>query len=253
MAIPSSAQLRKENARFRAIPANERDLNDKNRRAIFATMKKCCKSIEVLTSRLEELGYPEPFIGDAYCTMDELTDRLEEEYPEVSESLEFSLVPLSLLAFWKVLEGVSFVDFEDFEHVDFWASHGVKGAEGYCDALHIESFDGYFIESMVEELGEHLSNDEDDPMLVISPDGFHKDNISGGLPYAIEIGPRWDPEVLGFHWSGSKKPESVDGDEVTFMEYLRATVLECAGFPGLLGDEKFEPIRLKLLDGLPLF
>jgi hypothetical protein len=39
----------------------------------------------------------------------------------------------------------------------------------------------------------------------------------------------------------------------TFVEYLRTSILECAGFPGFFGVPEFEPVRLELLDGLPYF
>lgn len=37
------------------------------------------------------------------------------------------------------------------------------------------------------------------------------------------------------------------------MAYLRTSILKCAGFPGLLGNKAFEPIRVRLIESLPVF
>ena len=93
----------------------------------------------------------------------------------------------------------------------------------------------------------------------LAPDGYHKDNISGGMPYGVRPGKVWLPTWEHFEWSGSRRPKSAWRPKSApsglpdFLGYLRTAVLECAGFPGLFGDDAFEPLRLQLLARVKAF
>jgi hypothetical protein len=89
-------------------------------------------------------------------------------------------------------------------------------------------------------------------VLTLAPDGYHKDNISGGA-YGVRLGSGWLAQWEDFAWGGPTRPESAPTDPCDFLGYLRTAILECAGFPGLLGVPGFEAIRQVLLRGLPRF
>jgi hypothetical protein len=89
--------------------------------------------------------------------------------------------------------------------------------------------------------------------LSLSPDGYHKGNISGGAPYEMQVGGVWLAPVENFAWSGALRPVSAPADPCDLAAYLRTARLECAGFPGLYGTPQFEPIREQLLRGVPIF
>lgn len=65
--------------------------------------------------------------------------------------------------------------------------------------------------------------------LTLSADDLHKDNISGGSPYSLEI----------------TKEQSIDGrflnepNDTTFIDYLRQ-VFNCCGFMGNPDNESFQ-------------
>ena len=80
----------------------------------------------------------------------------------------------------------------------------------------------------------------------------HKDDISGGDSYGVKDG-AWLPPLMNFEWSGRIRPLSATNSKVDLMAYLRTSILECAGFPGLLGNKAFEPIRVRLIESLPVF
>jgi hypothetical protein len=90
-------------------------------------------------------------------------------------------------------------------------------------------------------------------VLTLSPDGYHKDNISGGAPYGLAFESRWKPTWRYFEWSGEKQPVTAIANPPDFLSYLRSTILECAGFPALLGIPAFETLREDLLQGVPVF
>lgn len=76
--------------------------------------------------------------------------------------------------------------------------------------------------------------------LEIAPDFYPKDNVSGGMPYSIEITkyPSFDSELLFY----SKK--------IKFIEYLREC-FESGGFPGVtFKDPREKDIISKLKTGL---
>jgi hypothetical protein len=89
--------------------------------------------------------------------------------------------------------------------------------------------------------------------LSLSPDGFHKDNISGGAPYGVLAGSSWKPIWRNFEWWGRVRPVTALADAPDFLSYLRTTILECAGFPALLCVPGFDRVPETILQGVPLF
>lgn len=164
-------------------------------------------------------------------------------------------VPTVLVEFWRVVGALSLIDLGEYAHVAFWEDQGVKA--DYCDGVHIDGwvddFDDYLSDDHEEWLDGRQDNDDEMYVIPLAPDGYHKDNISGGSPLGVSIGGSdWTPEWCNFSW-GPQRPESAPAESLDFMGYLRTALLECAGFPGLYGDPAFEPVRQKLLQEVQVF
>lgn len=154
---------------------------------------------------------------------------------------------------WEDVSFPEFVDLEDYSHVAFWDDRNVRGKKGYCDGVPIDSCTQDWLDFTIEDFERVQEDDaQDEFFFSISPDGFHKDNISGGDAYGVKDG-EWMPPLMNFEWSGRLRPLSAPGSTVDLMTYLRTSILECAGFPGLLGNKAFEPIRVRLIESLPVF
>jgi len=130
----------------------------------------------------------------------------------------FGYVPLSMKYFYKIVGGVNFVwDYETNE--DFmW---------DMADPIQIASLDAVgetVIEEYWEEDVQQYVDDENfgNAFLDLAADDLHKDNVSGGQAYAIQI---------------TKEP-SIDSNfmnepnDTTFINYLRICFENC-GFPGI--------------------
>lgn len=88
--------------------------------------------------------------------------------------------------------------------------------------------------------------------LDLSPDHWHKDNISGGAPYAVRAAAGWFAPMESFEWCGPARPRSAPPGTPDLVGYLRTALFECAGFPGYFGHPRFEPLRQMLLSGVEL-
>jgi len=163
-------------------------------------------------------------------------------------------IPRIVREFWRVVGGVSFVDLENYQHGVFWSELGIAGRYGFCDGFHVDACDTDWIAFTLEDY-ESYAEDDDLPSFrySLAPDGYHKDNISGGPPYAVGRNSAWQPTWENFSWSGYRIPETAGPAPPDFLSYVRTALLECAGFPGLLGHPGFEPLRLSLVEGLEAF
>lgn len=130
---------------------------------------------------------------------------------------DFGKIPLSLKLFYKIVGTCNFTwDYESQPDL-LW-----EGA----DPIQIDSLDDLVAyvstDDWKEYISESLEYDEDEvPALELAADYLHKDNISGGPAYSLQITPN----------------ESIDGlflnepNETTFIDYLRICMENC-GFPG---------------------
>ena len=130
----------------------------------------------------------------------------------------FGFVPLSLKYFYRIVGGVNFVwDFETNDEF-MW---------DMADPIQISSLDSIVQELSNEYWREEIQQYVDDEefgcaFIDLSADDLHKDNVSGGQSYALEI----------------TKEKSVDAkflnepNETTFINYLRICFEHC-GFPGI--------------------
>ena len=209
------------------------------------------EAIDVLSGNLAAFGYP-PFAGRIPASQG-LARRIRK-----LESRLHRQVPPALKVFWQSVGGASLVDLAGYAHVQFWQERGLGGAEICCDGLYIDGCDDDWFDCMLDELDERrktiAANEPIEPFeLPLAPDGLHKDNISGGEPYAVAPCDDWLAPMRHFRWLGAKRPHSAPANRCDLMSYLRTAILECAGFPGLFGRNQFETIRQQLLADVPIF
>jgi hypothetical protein len=116
----------------------------------------------------------------------------------------FGYVPLSLKKFYKYVGGCDFVWDYTINENRFW--HGADPIE----IVHLEELSEY-VNS--QDWGEQMSElDEfESPYLELAADYLHKDNISGGAPYSLEI--TKNPSIDGFFL--------FEPHRTTFIDYLR--------------------------------
>lgn len=214
------------------------------------SLSKCADAIAVLSGNLANLGYV--WVSSGPIPANEL-----EENIRMIEARTGLAVPKILVAFWRIIGGISFVDLEHYRHVRFWRERNIMGPQGFADGLHVYACNREWASYICDEYEEQQNDDEQDEanqfLLELSPDGYHKDNISGGESYGVFAESTWKPSWQYFEWSGAVKPATAFVNPPDFLSYLRTTILECAGFPGLLGIPAFERIRDELLKDVPLF
>jgi hypothetical protein len=184
------------------------------------TMRRVQHNIELLMSRLRELGYEFGYrwaVDNGALTPEQAQDMEQHEpllsppSPEVGQFIgdverRAGMLPLSLRAFYEVVGGVNFV-----------GSHPIWGAYG-LDALYVESAE------QVLELDNwmHWSDDKDTQGfcdLPIAPDKHHKYFVSGSS-YTLRVPALAADALLDGEWH-----------HTTFVTYLR-TCFHWGGFPG---------------------
>ena len=240
--MATNAEIIQQHRKYETL-RNQTDLLPE---VVDSSLQQCRLALDLLENRLAELEYP---VSSLIIQCD---GKQEQRISEI-ESLTGSYLPLVLKRWWEKIGGVSFVNLEDYTHSDFWENRGISGALGYCDGVYVESCSQDWLDYTVEDF-EIRETDDLGPgfYYTFAPDGYHKDDISGGPPYGLQ-GDDWLPVVVNFNWSGYRRPVSAPAEPMDFLAYLRTAILECGGFPGLLGHPKFESLRKKLVAGLPLF
>ena len=212
----------------------------------------CRNALIVLTNNLKQMDYP----VKTYSTP--CSRGLDARLNSI-EKATGAVIPPVLKLFWRTIGGVSLVDLENYAHNAFWEEQGVYNKVRFSDGLYIEALSKDWAEYMIETFRDWQENSaeygaETEPFLIdLSPDGYHKDDISGGPAYGILPGAKWNPMLENFAWAGPKRPETAPDDPCDFLSYLRTTILDCAGFPGFYGVPEFEPIKARLLAGVPVF
>lgn len=219
-------------------------------RAAQESLTGMCESLRVLAANLAAIGYP-TVAGRAQPTS------LVAERVRRIEGFVGGAIPPVLSMFWRVVGGLSLVDLEAYRHVDFWKAQGLRSRE-YCDGVHIDGCTEEWAEFLCDDFTDWAMDEESLPsarrsfVLTLSPDGYHKDRISGGA-YGVRLGSDWLARWENFTWSGPRRPRSAPPEPCDLLGYLRTAILECAGFPGLFGIPQFEEIRGRLLRGVPGF
>lgn len=243
-----------EGRRWRQLLADGTDAEIEHE--VVQRLRTCRTALNIVDERLGAIGYPvRPIVADLPLPVDELCANLDAR--EVT-------VPPILAALWREVGQVSVLSISSYVHTGFWEQRGVgyvgPGASEFCDGLHIESpttddIDGY-LEFVAEErfvwIDSGLAAEGRPFEFPIAPDGFHKDNISGGSPYGLVAGERtWDDHLTNFWWPSP--PISAGDGAPDLISYLRTAILECGCFPGFLESETFVPDRRYLTKDLPIF
>lgn len=125
----------------------------------------------------------------------------------------FGYVPLSLKYFYRIVGGVNFTWDYNINKNFLWSM---------ADPIQVCSLDAVVDEVTGKYWQEEIIKEEDFVSIQLAADVYHKDNISGGPSYSLEI----------------TNTPSIDGNffnephETTFINYLRICFNNC-GFPGL--------------------
>lgn len=215
--------------------------------AVSTALLGCRRVVKQLEEGLRALGYPvQTFLRPSPAALGPKLAELE--------TRTGIAIPRVVREFWRVVGGVSLVDLEHYQHDAFWSERGITGPHGFCDGFHVDACNADWLAYTLEDY-ESYAEEEDLPSFrySLSPDGYHKDDISGGPPYAVGRNSVWRPTWENFSWPGYQRPQTAAPDPTDFLSYVRTALLECAGFPGLLGHPGFEPLRLSLVQGLETF
>ncbi|MDH3300621.1 MAG: hypothetical protein OES24_08970 [Acidimicrobiia bacterium] len=208
----------------------------------------CSVAVRELVSRLQALDYPVDPMLVACVDVDNAIAALEESGTGV---------PPALAEVWRQIGGISLVDLDHYRHMAFWEERlGGDGGVFACDGVVVEAPNDEAWIGYVLDLFDEQADIGQTPGFPISPDALHKDNTSGGGPYEIvpDGGDPWMASLREFSWNAPVRPTSAPpGSAPDLVSYLRTAILECAGFPGLLGTAGFEPLRRELTQGLPVF
>jgi len=164
--------------------------NDKNfddvQKVMIETFNRVAFNLEIIFSALKSIKYA--FKTEFQCSSDKPllaplpnTDELLLKLDKATSG--FGQVPYSLKLFYKIVGTCNFGwDYENRPEL-FWE---------YADPIQITSLDdlvSYVTEGDWKEyLSEELAgNYTPHPYIELAADYYHKDNVSGGLPYSIQI------------------------------------------------------------------
>jgi hypothetical protein len=193
------------------------------------TMTRVRRNCETLIVRLNEMGYVFDRFPDGSrrpFKLPPLIPPSDQMRLDISElETQAGSLPISLVSFWNVVGAVDLV--------------GMR--PGWPDGL--DPLVIYPPEGALSMILESVDEDEDSSLFVfLAPDDFHKDNLSGGDPYGVDLpNPSADfifqNERHGIH----------------FVPYLRLAILDWGGFPGL-EEETIQIDQLsELIQGLESF
>ena len=163
--------------------------NDKNfddvQKVMIETFNRVAFNLEIIFSALKSIKYA--FKTEFQCSSDKPllaplpnTDELLLKLDKATSG--FGQVPYSLKLFYKIVGTCNFGwDYENRPEL-FWE---------YADPIQITSLDDLVSyisdDDWKEYMSEELENGAQYPYLELAADYYHKDNVSGGLPYSIQI------------------------------------------------------------------
>jgi hypothetical protein len=171
-------------------------------------MERVAYNCELIAHRLAARGYA----FSVYCDANDDGGEQPPIVPFNSISAEalhrlksmVGALPITLVAFWKRVGSVALTG----THPDF---------PDMLDPLVV-----YPVEIILEEFADLECEDDGRFHVALSPDDYHKDNISGGMPYSVAL-PR-----SGFDFRLLYEARDTD-----FIDYLRDVILSRGGFGAL--------------------
>ena len=219
------------------------------RKIALESLDKCSDAIAVLGNNLKDIGY-------TWVVSEHLSSSLiERNILKLEKTLGF-LIPEILVAFWQKVGSASFVDLDNYQHVVFWREQAIVGPGYFCDGLHIDPCSDEWAFSICDDFlywrENHTSGESGDFLLSLSPDGYHKDNFRGGSPYgSLQNHPGNRPGRT----SNGQAPGalSLRRQVRRISHLLEGNDSRMWVFPAFLGLPAFEPIRERLLLGVPVF
>jgi hypothetical protein len=188
------------------------------------TMRRVRRNCERIISRLQRLGYVFGTFPDGTrrsyraAPLTPPSDRMRADREELES--EAGSLPLSLTTFWQEVGAVDLVGMHP------------SWPDG-LDPLVVDPPEGPLSDLFDE--GEGI-------FVALAPDDLHKDNVSGGDPYGLQL-PNPSADFLFMY----------ERHDLLFVPYLRLAILHWGGFPGLEGGGiQFEPLEA-LVAGLEPF
>ncbi len=199
------------------VPANLADIE----KVLTETFQRVAYNLEIIYKELKEINYlfrenPEHNFEKPLHSPLADTDLLLHQLDDAVKP--FGYVPLSMKYFYKMAGGVNFVwDYETNEDFIWQMADPIQIAS--LDAVVETVTDEYWQEEMQQYVDDENFGTA---FLEAAADDLHKDNISGGQAYAIEI-----TEEPSIDSNFMNEPNGT-----TFINYLRICFENC-GFPGI--------------------
>ncbi|NDV65020.1 SMI1/KNR4 family protein [Bacteroides sp. 224] len=169
-------------------------------------------NINIIFGQLQACGYQ----FNSETSVKEPDAEIESKIETLKNLIKpYGYLPLSLEFFLRYAGSVNFIP--------SWKS---KLPYQYADSLYIADIDEIIVLAEAREWDEE---EDDSPLyLEISPDYYHKDNVSGGMPYGIEITrePQIDSRLLNTPYG-----------DLYFIDYLRLC-FDWGGFPHIKNENK---------------
>lgn len=202
------------------MPANLPDVE----KVLTETFERVAHNLDIIYSELKSINYL--FKSEPEYNFER---PLHKPLPDTKILLEkldnvvrpYGFVPLSLKFFYKIVGGVNFVwDYEKNGDIMWEMADPIQISS--LDAVVGEVTDDYWQEYIQEYVDHEIFGNA---FLNLAADSLHKDNISGGPAYAMQI--TNEPSIDGNFMN--------EPNETTFINYLRICFEYC-GFPGLTAD-----------------
>lgn len=173
------------------------------------TFRRVAINLEIIHHELQNSGYVfrSNSLDQPLSNTDNLLLKLDNTVNK------YGFVPFSLKKFYQIVGSCDFVWDYEINEERFWEC---------ADPLQICPLDYlvYYTESEDWEWEETMSEtiaENEKPYLELSADYLHKDNISGGMPYSIEL--TSEPSI--------DAPFLFEPHETTFIDYLRISMDKC--------------------------
>jgi hypothetical protein len=179
------------------------------------TMRRVRRNCERIISRLQGFGYVFGTFPDGkrrsgrVAPLTPPSEKMQAACDELES--EAGPLPLSLVAFWQEVGAVDLVGMHRS-----WPTG--------LDPLVVDPPEGPLAE---------LYDEDEETYVSLAPDELHKDNISGGDPYGLELpNPAADFRFM------------YEPHDLLFVPYLRLAILQWGGLPGLEGRSiQFGPLE----------
>ncbi|RBQ10102.1 hypothetical protein [Pedobacter miscanthi] len=189
-------------------------------KVLIETFERVKFNLDIIYNELININYVfwKNEIGDDDAII-KPADNTDQLFNTLAKSIEpVGKLPQSLKIFYKIVGSCNFAwNYQENENIMWEMADPIQITPlTYCVS---EVTDEYWL----EEMHEYIEDEEfGSAFLELSADNFHKDNVSGGAPYALQL----------------TQAKSIDGyflnepNETTFINYLRICFESC-GFPGM--------------------